>query len=92
MALKTSLGRTRTAGPDSARGPHRPGSLQWAGRMLLLGVTDCFQTVSKKAPLPMERMAPSSVLLPNKSQKPISVSGFGEFALQDLAALLEKPV
>lgn len=47
---------------------------------------------SNRTPLPMERSAPSSVVLPNKSQKPVSVSGFDEFVLQDLAALLENPV
>lgn len=58
-----------------------------AGRgVLLLGATG-----SQRAPLPVEGMAPS-VLLPSASQKPVSVFGFDACALQDLAALLEKPV
>lgn len=44
--------------------------------VLLLGATG-----SKQAPLPVEGMAPSRV----------SVFGFDACALQDLAALLEKP-
>lgn len=40
----------------------------------------------RRIPLPVEEMGPSSVFLP------ISVSGFDEFALQYLAALVEKPI
>ena len=91
MALKTLLGRTPTDGPDSAWGPlglelwHRQRGVLWLR-------AESSSAVRKSTPLPAGRMAPSTVLLPRESQKPMSVSGFDEHVLPDLAALLEKPV
>lgn len=45
-----------------------------------------------RGPPPAGGIAPSNMLLPVESQKSISVSGFDEYVLQDVAALLEKLV